>query len=196
MPSVQDVLREAGIELGESTGAPAVRVECARLATLVRDRQVRILGLVPAGDDVAVPAVALVLGRALAESSPLPVGVLDAQGTWPGARALAARAEPDDPLVATSWVLPGLAVLTPRVPDPAAGLSLLRVLAADLAAVYGHLLVDTTGLDHTGDHLAAFDLLDAVALVARRGRTTTRQLQEKLREIPVGTGLGVLLTGP
>jgi hypothetical protein len=195
MPSVQDVLREAGIALAGRADAPELRVECARVAARVRDRSARTLGLMPAGDDVAVPAVALVLGRALAEASPLPVGVLDVQGSWPCGRELAGMAESGDSLVATSWVLPGLALLTPRVPDAAAGLSLVRILAADLAAAYGHLLVDLTGLDHLGEHLAAFELLDALVLVARSGRTTVRQVQERLREFPAASGLGVLLTG-
>jgi hypothetical protein len=97
----------------------------------------------------------------------------------------------------TSWILEGLALLTPRTTDPAnpAGLSILRGAVADRLDAFGHLVLDLTGLDHLGEHLAAFDLLDAVILVARSGHTTTRQVSRRLREIPERSALGVLLTG-
>ena len=97
----------------------------------------------------------------------------------------------------TSWILEGLALLTPRATHPAspAGLSVLRSAVADRLDAFGHLVLDLTGLDRLGEHLAAFDLLDAVLLVARSGHTTTRQVSRRLREIPERRALGVLLTG-
>jgi hypothetical protein len=62
-------------------------------------------------------------------------------------------------------------------------------------ASFGELIVDLTGFDHRGEHLAAFELLDAVALVARCGRTTARRIERWLRDLPDGRDLGVLLTG-
>jgi hypothetical protein len=195
MTSVHDVLRAVGVEFEKGRDRPALRSECARLATLVRSRGVYALGLFPASDDVAVPAPAMALGRALADASPRPVGVVDVQGTWSCARALAALAKPDGEPVVTSWALESLAVLTPRATDPAAGLPFLRTIVANRGATFGHLVFDLTGLDHLGEHVAAFDALDAVALIARSGRTTTRQVQRGICEIPVTRRLGVLLTG-
>jgi hypothetical protein len=87
-----------------------------------------------------------------------------------------------------------LAVLTPRGAEPPAGIAFLRT-ALDRGGTFFHAVADLTGLEHRGEHLAAFDILDAVVLVARAGRTRTRQVQRWLREIPDPRGLGVLLTG-
>ncbi len=195
MPSVHEELRAAGILLAAEDEASALRVECARLARRMREPLMHAIGLAPAGDDVAVPAIAIELGRALAEGSASPVAVVDAQGTWVCARALVAGAGPDGRLVATSWLLDNLAVLTSRTLDAGAMVGQLRRVVVDEAAIFGHLVVDLTGFDHLGEQLAAFELLDAVVLVARSGRTTRRQIQRWLRDLPHGRGLGVLLTG-
>ena len=195
MPSVQELLHAAGIGLEASSEPPGLRSDCARLAAAVRRRNFRALGLVPAGDDVAVPGPALALGRALADVSPRSVGVVDALGSWPCAQALLAHAAHDGTPEARSWVLDRLAVLTPRTSPAGAALGQLRAGLADRWTTFDHLVVDLTGLDHLGEHVAAYALLDAVALVARSGRTTTSQVRRGLREVPDGRALGVLLTG-
>jgi len=195
VPGVHDELRAAGIGVTADGDPPALRVECARLARRMRERLVQTLGLVPAGDDVAVPAVAIELGRALAESSASSVGVLDAHGSWACARALIRDAPPDGTLFGTSWLFDNLAVLTPRIFEAGAMLGLLQSAVVEHIGVFNHLVVDLTGFDHLGEQLAAFQLLDAVVLVARSGRTTTRQVQRWLRDLPDDRSLGVLLTG-
>ena len=195
MTSVQEILRDVGIGFEEACERASLRSECARMAASARARRARTLGMLPASDDVAVPAPAIALGRALAHGSLQPVGVVDALGNWPCARVLSTHAAPDGPPMITSWVLEGLALLTPRDAGPATGLSALRTAVADPADGFDHLIFDLTGLDHLGEHLAAFDLLDAVVLVARSGRTTTRQVSRRLSEIPERRALGVLLTG-
>jgi len=193
MPTPHEELRAAGIELAADPDRPALP-ECARLARRMRERRVRTVGLAPAGDDVAVPAIAIELGRALAATSATTVGVVDAQGSWPCARALV-EADDEGGSLAASWLLDNLAVLTPRAPHPGAALDRLRDVVEEQAATFDDLVVDLTGFDHLGEHLAAFQLLDAVAVVARCGRTTTRQIEHWLRDLPGGRGLGVLLTG-
>lgn len=193
MPSPHDELRAAGIELAADRDRPALP-ECTRLARRMRERRVRAIGLAPAADDVAVPAVAIELGRALAATGATLVGVFDAQGSWPAARALVEADHGEGPL-ATSWLLDNLALLTPRALRPGAALDRLRDVVADQVSAPDHLVVDLTGFDHLGEHLAAFQLLDGVAVVARSGRTTTRQIERWLRDLPGGRGLGVLLTG-
>ena len=195
MPGVHEELRAAGIRFEADGAQPALRSECARLASRVRERQLRSIGLAPAGDDVAVPAVAIELGSALAERSAGPVGVVDASGSWACARALVERALPDGTPLATSWLLGNLAVLAPRTRHAGAVLGHLRGFFLGQAATFDHLVVDLTGLDHLGEHLAAIGLLDAVVLVARSGITTARQVQRRIRGLPEGRSLGVLLTG-
>ncbi|HKA89862.1 MAG TPA: hypothetical protein VKE22_19510 [Haliangiales bacterium] len=195
MAGVHELLRAAGIELTADDDRPALRVECARLARRMRERMVRTIGLYPADDTVAVPSIAIELGRALADKSPGSVGVVDAHGSWACARALAGAAPADGTLVATSWITDNLAVLTPRIFDAGAMLGQLRAAVVENGVAFSDLVVDLTGLDHLGDQLAAFELLEAVAVVARSGRTTTRQIQRRLRDIPEWSSLGVLLTG-
>ncbi len=195
MPSVHEELRAAGIELAVPGRRSAWSSECARMARRMAEELVLTVGFVPADDDVAVPAVAIELGRALAEKSARPVGVVDAQGSWPCAEALIARAPPNRAPLATNWLADGLAILTARSHLPGRAVEQLTGLVLAKPGSFGQLVVDLTGLDRLGEHLGAFDLLDAVVLVARRGRTTMRQIQRRLAEIPEGRTASVLLTG-
>jgi hypothetical protein len=194
VPGVHDQLLAAGIPV-TADGLPAVRVECARLARRMRERLVHTIGLVPAGDNVAVPAVAIELGRALADSSASAVGVIDAHGSWPCARALVRDAPPDGTLFGASWLFDNMAVLTPRIFEAGAMLGQLQTAVMEHIGVFNHLVVDLTGFDHLGEQLAAFALLDACVVVARSGRTTIRQVQRWVRDLPPQRSLGVLLTG-
>jgi len=195
MPSPLEELRAVGIDVGTEDARLVLRAECMRLARRVRERRARLVGLAPAGDDVAVPAIAIELGRALAATGITAVGVVDAHGSWPCARRLTASAAAGADLLATSWLFPNVAVLTPRAPRPGDALERLHGALVRETASFGELVVDLTGFDHRGEHVAAFELLDAVALVARCGRTTARQIQRRLRDVPDRRDLGVLLTG-
>jgi hypothetical protein len=193
MPSIHETLRAAGIWLMAGDEWPALGAECAGLARRLREKRARTVGLIPADDDVAVPAVAIHLGSALAGRSARPVGVVDAQGSWTGP-AGAAPAEDGAGLV-TSWLRDDLAVLTPRSGGTGAALQHLRGVLEAEADVFEHLVFDLTGFDHRGEQLAACELLEAVALVARSGRTTARRIDRGLRDLPAARCLGVLLTG-
>jgi len=193
--SVDDALRLAGIVLDEDRRRAELGGECARLARVLREASVHRVGLAPAADDVAVPAVAVALGRSLAEASASPVGIIDAMGTWGCARAL--LAEPDQaglPLV-TLWLLRGLALLTPREAGDLRSLEEVLREVGQGPVDFEYLLVDLTGLEQRGERRAAIELLDAAVLVARSGRTTASQARLALRDIPEGRDLGVLLTG-
>lgn len=199
MSRVHELLRADGLAIDadrEADDRRLVHTECARLARRMRERLVHTLGLVPAADDVAVPAVAIELGRALADKRGSVVGVIDALGGWGCARALIEASEPDGTLLpAKSWVLKNLAVVTPPVREVGAMIHVLGSMLMEQAVVFSDLVVDLTGFDHMGEQLAAFDLLDAVAVVARGGVTTTQQIRRWLNDIPSRRGLGVLLTG-
>ena len=194
MPSVHDAIRSAGIVLEAGDGPPVLRGECSRMARLVRESLASTVGLAPAWDDVAVPAPAMELARALASMSDRPVGVVDALGSWGCASELTGGSNGDG-TPATSQLLDNLALITLRPPDPYASLGSLKGWVVREAAVYGHLVVDLTGFEDVGERRAAFNLLDAAVVVARCGRTTIRQVEDALRDVPEGRGLGVLLTG-
>jgi hypothetical protein len=191
--TVHDELRAAGLRLA-TDDILGVAAECARMARRMSERLVHVVGLLPAGDDVAVPGVAIQLGRALADKRTTPVAVVDAHASWPCARMLA-TAGPEGSPVALSWLVENLALLTPRSFHAGAMLGQLTAVIRDTGAAFGHLVVDLTGFNHLGEQLAAFDLVEGVALVARGGRTPLREIQRRFREIPDGRRLGVLLTG-
>jgi len=194
MPSVQDDLRSAGISLATDDDPPALRAECARLARLVRASSAITLGMAPAEDDVAVPGVAMKLARAIARESHCPVGVVDALGTW-GLGTTPTVDAAENGAAVTTWLLDELALLTLRVSHPSLALPRLSACVAREGALYGSLVVDLTGFERLGERRAAFELLDAAVVVARSGRTTTRQVRDALHDVPDGRGLGVMLTG-
>lgn len=196
-PSARDTLRTAGLMSLEDREDPAVRAECSRLARRVREKGLRTIGLAPAADDVAVPALALALGSALAETSAKTVGVADAHGSWSCARALSEAAEDDETPLAISWISENLAVLTPRSTAGGPAPEHLGIGATAVTEVQGfdELVFDLTGADHLGLQFAWFKALGGIAVVACSGRTTTRQVQRWLRDLPRECWLGVLLTG-
>jgi hypothetical protein len=195
MGTVHERLREAGIRIDVRELVPDVRTESARLAGVLQHRRCRVVGLMPAADNVAVPAVALQLGVALAEVTGSPVGIVDADGSWPGARALGVDRHQDDSLFAANWIVDNLALLTPRSFDTSTMLPKLHTALHAEAQVFNHLLVDMTGFDHLGEHLAAMDLVDGVVLLARAVRTRLEDLARWTRDIPEERHLGVLLVG-
>lgn len=189
-PRAADALRAAGLPL--RADAPHVRLECARVARLVLEREVKRVGFAPAGPEVAVPPLVLELGGCLAEQRG-PIALVDGQGSWPCAAPLAAGAAPAERLAVTTWLGARLALLTPR-----AGPIHLGQLARLLAEEAGHfalLLVDLTGFDERGELPGGCELLDAVALVARSGHTRLGDVTRRLGELPREKQLGVLLTG-
>src|SRR5438046_2076143 len=95
----------AGIRISAGDDQPAARTECARLARVLIQKKHRVVGLVPAADHVAVPGVALQLGRALADGTGSPVGVIDAHGSWPGARDVEAQVGAGAALFRTLWLV-------------------------------------------------------------------------------------------
>src|SRR5262249_30874872 len=120
-------------------------------------------------------------------------GVIDAHGSWPGAREVEGQA--DAALFATLWILDNLALLTPRTFDIGAMLPKLNAAVRDEAAIFHHLVIDLTGFDHMGEHLSVMETLDGVIVLARSGRTRLGDLEHWMRDIPPERNLGVLLTG-
>ena len=190
-----EALRAAGLDLAGWRDAAPAWMEGVRVARELRERGLHTVGLAPADDEVAVPAVAMLLGGALAQVSGGAVGLVDAAGSWPAAPELRASAPSDGSLLATSWLRDGLAVLGPRCFDHGTALAPLRAAVALVPAAFEHLVVDLTGFDHLGELPAATGLLDGVLLVARSGRTRGRQVRRWLGDAAGGRGLGVLLTG-
>jgi hypothetical protein len=192
--AVQQALLALGIRWPD-LAAPRVTAELVRIAGVLQRRDCRHVGLVPASDDVGVPSIALHSALAFAQLTGFPTGVVDLCATW--LSAYPAPKAPDPRSSFNAAVLGDrIALLWPKEPVGDGGA--VRALREELARPrrrFGRLVVDLTGLDHTGEHLEAMALLDGVAVVAVAGRTTELQLERWMRDIPERKNLGVLLVG-
>ncbi|HJZ84554.1 MAG TPA: hypothetical protein VKN99_05250 [Polyangia bacterium] len=190
-------LRGLGIEVITDAEDPRVHGECVRIARRVRQLQKKVIGLVPASAEVAVPPLAVQLGLALVELSGATVAFVDANVRWPAMSALV-EGEPagTDSLFATRWLRGSLALLVPpRAGDAGAGVPQLKRLIEHGAELFAHVLVDLTGFDRLGEHLSAVALCEGVLIVARAGRTREPELRRLAGELPSERNLGVVLIG-
>ncbi|HWE31006.1 MAG TPA: hypothetical protein VHB97_23525 [Polyangia bacterium] len=194
---LDDVTMEAlGIWLEESETA-ALRVDCIPLARRIKTSGRRIVALLPASPDIGVMAVGMQLGLALVESSNTTAAYVDANVRWPGISEIAVGSRPDDDesLFATRWLRGQLAVLTPqRAAEAGAGVPQLARVIQHSTEIFSHVVVDLTGFKTLGEHLAAFEMVDGVIIVARAGRTTDDELLRLNHEVPRVLNMGVLLS--
>jgi hypothetical protein len=194
-----DPLAEAGIELAAGDALPEVRAETTRIARMLAASKMKILGLVPADDRVAVPPIAIQIGHALCDLTGSPVAVVDANVRYPGLSQLAGRGEVvdrDRTLYSTRWLHGSLALLTPPHSERAGEVvpQLARFLL-DGVEIFAHVLCDLTGLELIGEHASAAACMDGVMMVARAHRTREADLLALRRLMPADRFLGVLLVG-
>jgi hypothetical protein len=188
-------LRYDGEDLGE------LRAACTKIArrivALGRSGEARVLGFVPAGDDVAVPPVLIQLALSLSTLTGSPAAVVDANVRYPGLSALASEAQLSDSVYATRWVIGNsVALLSPHGLGSAGDVvpQLSRVVA-DGAEIFGHMLVDLTGFELIGEHASAAAGMDAVIVVGRTHRTREQAILALAQVLPADKFLGVLLVG-
>ena len=80
-------------------------------------------------------------------------------------------------MFATRWLRGQLALLTPpRAGEAGAGVPQLARVIQHSIELFSHVLVDLTGFEKLGEHLAAIEMMDGVVVVARAGRTTEDEL--------------------
>jgi hypothetical protein len=196
VPENEEANDEAQLEAaGLSVAAdPAVRDECIRVARRLRASGRKIIGLLPAGNDVAVPPIGVQLGLALTEVSGATAAFVDANLRWPAISEIAGD-EVEHDAYATRWLRGALALLTPtRAGAAGAGLPQLARLIQHSTELFEHALIDLTGFRKIGEHLAAIEMCDGVVVVARARHTSEDALLRVRPEL--GRQLmGVLLLG-
>src|SRR6185436_6699597 len=89
--SDEAVIGSLGIEVDRGD----LRAACARVARRIHGDRIRVIGFVPADDQVAVPPVLIQLGIALTELSGATIAVVDANVRYPGLGALNEGKQPD-----------------------------------------------------------------------------------------------------
>ena len=192
--SDEAVIGSLGIEVDRGD----LRAACARVARRIHGDRIRVIGFVPADDQVAVPPVLIQLGIALTELSGATIAVVDANVRYPGLGALNEGKQPDsdDSVFSTRWLHGSLALLSPPHVERAGEVvpQLARVLL-DGSDLFAHVLVDLTGFELLGEHASAAACMDAVALVGRAHHTRENDLRGLAPLMPHGRFLGVLLVG-
>jgi hypothetical protein len=193
-------LDQIGIHFATDADDPGVRAECARVARHLLTSGTRVVGLLPATRDTAVPPLAVQLGLALVELSGATVAVVDANVHWPALSRLVELAPlraDDEAFFATRWLRNSLALLTPpEAGEAGAGVPELARLVEHGRDLFAFMIADLTGFDLLGEHLGAMDLMQGVLLVAPAGQIKESVLLRMIQEVPTNRRLGVLLVGP
>jgi hypothetical protein len=188
------VLASLGIEPGDGE----LKAACARVARRLHSEGVRVVGFVPAEDNVAVPPVLIQLGIALTELTGATIAVVDANVRYPALGAInrGQETDSDDSVFSTRWLYGSLALLSaPQVESAGQVVPQLARVLLDGSDLFAHVLVDLTGFELLGEHASAAACMDAVALVGRTHKTREKELLELARLMPHGRFLGVLLVG-
>lgn len=187
-------LRRAGVGFANDPGFEDVRTECTRLAGSLLDRGYKLIGLVPVDASVAIPPLAIQLGRSLVGLCGAAIGIIDATATWPTFETTHTSGHVQS-LFSATWIDDSLAILSPRTFDAGAMLRNIGMALEAEAAIFAVLIVDMTGFDQMGEHLAAIALMDGLIPVARAGSSRDDRIARWLRDIPADRNLGILLTG-
>jgi hypothetical protein len=188
-------------ELGIATGAQRtgeLRAACTKIARHIHGQRIRVIGFVPADDQVAVPPLLIQLGLALCDLTGATIAVVDANVRYPGLAMLnrGRTADHDESVFSTRWLRGSLALLSPPRVERAGEVvpQLARVLI-DGADLFAHILVDLTGFELLGEHASAAACMDGVVVVARAHHTRENNLLELAQLMPRGRFLGVMLVG-
>src|SRR5262249_10465543 len=183
---------------GTDAGGGEVGAACTGAARGINNEGVRVVGFVPAEDQVAVPPILIQLGIALTELTGATIAVVDANVRYPGLGSLneGKQTDSDESVFSTRWLHGSLALLSApeveRAGEVVPQLARVRLAGADR---FAHVLVDLTGFERLGEHASAAACMDAVALVGRAHRTRERELVELAQLMPHGRFLGILLVG-
>lgn len=191
-------LRSVGIDLPAAVKRPFVHAECVRLARRLQASEQKVIGLVPASDQVAVPPATILLGSALVELTGATVAYVDANVRYPALSDIARGelTDRDDSVFTTRWLFGSLALLTPPHTESASQVvpQLARLLL-DGADLFEYVLVDLTGFDLLGEHASASACMDSIIIVGQAHRTREGDLLAVRDTVPADRFLGVLLVG-
>jgi hypothetical protein len=191
-----EALRALGIDPLTDGASSAARAELARVARRLRASGRKLIGLLPASRGVGVVATGVQLGLQMAQLTGAPIAFVDANARWPVLSEIQRDAPADRAVFATRWLHGTLALLTPRrVGAAGGGVRDLERIVEEGREMFAHVLVDLTGFEELGEHLAAVDLLDGVVVVAAARETREQDLLRLARELPEELDLGVLLVG-
>jgi hypothetical protein len=193
----EELLDVLGISVVTAEVDPAVHAECIRIARRLRAERHKIIGFIPADHAVAVPALLIQLGNALAEITSATIALVDANVRFPALSEIASQEKGRRAGVfSTRWLRGSLALLTPEHAEQAGeAVPQLARLLLDGVELFEFVLVDLTGFDLLGEQASAASCMDAVVLVGEVGRSREADVRRFLDELPSSRFLGMLLVG-
>jgi hypothetical protein len=197
---VSDILERLGVPRVTASTDPQAHAALLVAARRLRLSNRKVVGLLPAEAEVAVPPVMINVGLCLAHLGTEPIGLIDANMCWPAFDAQLGRVDPSitGGFVAFEIGEPDTAPTTLTVPNGhvEAGLprSALRALLENERARRAQVLVDLSGLDVLGEHLFGIDQVDGVVIVART-KSPEYSLVVTRRLVPPEKMMGALLVG-
>ena len=197
MEEYKTKLERLGVAPVSATENPAAYAELFRAARQLRSAGLKVVGLLPADDVVAVPPLALQLAVALShvvvEGT---FAVVDANTRRPALTRLLEESEQMSRKFRTAWIAERVTVITRAAsPDERLDIDAVRNVVKRDRDRYSSMLVDFSGFERYGEHPTAFDLADGVLLVARVGKSKERDLLQLQAQIPEELDLGVMLVG-
>lgn len=174
-------LHEFGLETLRTQNSVAYQA-CLRVADELRNRRVKTFGLIPADSAVAVPPLLAQLGFALYELTQKRIACVDANLTHPAWRALLQQC-PTNPLsssaLSSMFAEVSLETITLLIPTEQTSSVPLATLGQHLAPYrdrFDYCLLDLTGFEAQGEHLAAQKIVDELILVVSSRSTRESDL--------------------
>lgn len=198
MPTIKQRRAAHVVKVVDPQEQPGVIEQSRHIARVLRRENLKALGLCPASDEVAVLPAAVQIGVALAEQSGAPVALVDVNARWsalpPPRRAGTLSG---DSLLLTRWLAGDRLALLSLPPEASIGAGLVEMarLLHSGRSMFEQVLIDLTGLERLGEHLAAAAMCDALVLVARAGQSSEDDLLRLRHAFSGHQLLGVILVG-
>ncbi len=187
------------VKVVDSEALSRVTEESRHIARILRREKLTVLGLCPASDEVAVLPAAVQIGVALSEQSGAPIALVEANARWTAMPVApeAGRTSFSGSLLLTRWLAGDRLALLSLPPNASIGAGLIEMerLIRSGRSMFEQVLIDLTGLERLGEHLAAASMCDALVYVARAGLTTEEDLLRLTHAFTAHRTLGVILVG-
>lgn len=175
-------------------GERLTRVQCARVARHVLNRNAAVVGLMPAGEPGPLAPLALGLAALLHEITGGSVATVEAHDLWGDFEARGDFRAEGDFLARGSSRGTDAVALAPQPHGFAAAAALERAMPM-LTARYDRVLVDLTGLEKLTGVGALVRAVSTFAIVAGPGRSRRPELLRLAHSVPAARLLGVILYG-
>lgn len=166
-----------------------------QIAQSLRQVPGKVIGFCPTDDQIAVLPAATQIGTALADLLAAPVALLDVNARWSATpQGQGDRNKPQEEATSqeghflTRWLAGDRLALLSLPPYTSIGRGIVEMgrLVQSGRSIFEKVLLDFTGLDRLGEHLAAAAHCDGLLLVGKVGVTTDLDLMKQVANFTQG----------